>query len=133
MKAKLEFSKCMGIMLAHLCHPYILSTTVPSDTTCEFLIVNFSLSLCPIPSSVTVSSPGGTVVGQSTSDTQSSPVPQSQSQSNSLSSGHTLGTVISDTVEPAVMTMEHSRTIHFISESVGPPLQRHISFHNCDF
>ena len=29
MKVKLEFFKCMGIMLANLCHPYIiLSTTV---------------------------------------------------------------------------------------------------------
>ena len=26
-----EFFKCMGIMLANLCHPYILSTTVLSD------------------------------------------------------------------------------------------------------
>ena len=31
MKVKLEFFKCMGIMLANLCHPYILSTTVLSD------------------------------------------------------------------------------------------------------
>ena len=31
MKVKLEFLKCMGIMLANLCHPYILSTTVLSD------------------------------------------------------------------------------------------------------
>ena len=92
---------------------------------CEFL----SFSLCPKSSSVTVSSPGGTAVGQSTSDTQSSPVLQFQSQSSSLSSGHTLGTVISDTVQPSVMTMEHSTTIHFIFECVGL-LQRHISFHN---
>ena len=28
---KLEFFKCIGIMLANLCHPYILSTTVLSD------------------------------------------------------------------------------------------------------
>ena len=31
MKVKLEFFKCMGIMLANLCHSYILSTTVLSD------------------------------------------------------------------------------------------------------
>ena len=31
MKVKLEFFKCMGIMLANLCHPYILSSTVLSD------------------------------------------------------------------------------------------------------
>ena len=30
MKVKLEFFKCMGIMLANLCYPYILSTTVLS-------------------------------------------------------------------------------------------------------
>ena len=32
MKVKLEFFKCMGIMLANLCHPYILSTTILSDS-----------------------------------------------------------------------------------------------------
>ena len=45
MKVKLDISKCIGIILANLCHPYVLSTTVLSDTTCEFLIVNFSVSL----------------------------------------------------------------------------------------
>ena len=31
MKVKLEFFKCMGIMLANLCHPYIVRTTVLTD------------------------------------------------------------------------------------------------------
>ena len=34
MKVKLEFFKYMGIMLANLCHLYILSTTVLSDKEC---------------------------------------------------------------------------------------------------
>ena len=35
MKVKLEFFKCMGIILANLCHPYSLIPTVLSDSLAE--------------------------------------------------------------------------------------------------
>ena len=38
MKVKLEFFKCMGIMLANLCHPYIVRTTVLTDTPHKALV-----------------------------------------------------------------------------------------------